>query len=108
MLKLLVWLAGSCGLLWVAWRFATWHLLLQLVVLAALFLWVAGGGVVIAYRVKHTRAVREVTATERAALTPEQARANYVACHGETQARSAELASPAVWDVIAHASRAQK
>lgn len=108
MIKLLVWLAGSCGFLYLAWRFATWHLLVQLLVLAALFLWVVGGGVTLAYRGrKLARAARD-SAADRAAVTPQQARAHYVAIYGEETAQSTERVNPAAWEIVARASRAGK
>lgn len=108
MIKLLVWLAGSCGLLWLAWRFSTWHLLVQLVVLAALFLWVVGGGVVLAYRVKHSARTARVAAADIAAVMPADARASYVKNYGEMSARYLEQAHPEVWDNMARVATGVK
>ena len=108
MIKLLVWLAGSCGLLYLAWRFATWHLLVQLLVLAALFLWVVGGGLLLAYRVKRSAVGKRESAADRAAMTVQQARAHYVAIYGEESAQSIERSNPAAWEVVARAQRAAK
>lgn len=108
MIKLLVWLAGSCGLLYLAWRFATWHLLVQLLVLAALFLWVVGGGLLLAYRGrKLARAARD-SAADRAAVSPTEARARWIVNFGEAEAVSMEKNNPHVWEDVARLSRSAK
>lgn len=108
MIKLLVWLAGSCGLLWLAWRFATWHLLVQLLVLAALFLWVVGGGLLLAYRVKRSAVGKRESAADRAAVTPGTARADWVQKYGAQDADAMEKNNPDVWEALSRAARAAK
>lgn len=108
MIKLLVWLAGSCGLLYLAWRFATWHLLVQLLVLAALFLWVVGGGVVLAYRVKRGAVGKRDSAANRAAVTPADVRQRFVVEYGEDAARITEKNNVGVWEAMARYHEATK
>lgn len=108
MIKLLVWLSGSCGLLWLAWRFATWHLLVQLAVLGALFLWVVGGGLLLAYRVKRSAVGARQSAADRAAVRPGLARNKFVEMYGEDAALAVEKNNYEVWAHIDRASGAAK
>lgn len=108
LVKLLVWCAGSYGLFVLASRFATWRLLLQLVVLAALFLWVVGGGALLAYRGKQIARTARVAAADRAAATVAHVRASYVHAFGEESARAVETRTPDVWAQIARGVEAAK
>lgn len=108
MLKLLVWLAGSCGLLWLAWRFATWHLLVQLLVLAALFLWVVGGGVTLAYRGRQIARHAREAAADQAAEPHVHPRIAYIKLYGEDKALAIERIDPMIWERIGAVRRAAK
>lgn len=49
MIKLLVWLAGDCALLYAVDRMGLWHAIIAAAVLVCSVLWILGGAVVIGH-----------------------------------------------------------
>lgn len=101
MARLFVWLCGSVGLVYLAWRFAVWNLVWQMSIVAGLFLWVIIGGFLLAYKPRVPAPPIHVAGPVEMARKAAAARAAYVMQFGEASAAHAEQQEPDFWQRVA-------
>jgi hypothetical protein len=97
MVRLLVWLAGSVSLLWLAYHFGVWRVLVSMTIAACAFLWIIFGGYLIARNWRKEAPPPPPMSPEDMLLHMAAARKGYAAQYGETGAKFAEGANPQIW-----------
>lgn len=97
MARVLLWFAVSLCLFWLCWRFAVWHLLWQMALIGATFVWVSIGCWLFSRQPRGrvaAPAARELTPIE---LRARAERAAYAMKFGETAAVEMDLTDPEFW-----------
>lgn len=107
MARIVFWLAVFCGIGYGCYRFAAWHVLLQLALITALGAWLVIGMALVGRHVRDRG--HSFKTVERPNLLPEmlKARGVFSVKHGEDNAQLAESVNPQIWKEIALGLRPQ-
>lgn len=108
MMRQIIWLCGSAGLFYLAYRFSVWHLAFQLFIIVALVLWVILGGYIVGHvhrELRHTSQDRAQLFGEMRAAAERQA---YVDRFGEDRAAQIDRDDPQFWRRVTSPREAAK